>query len=217
MYKRPYSNNYVAPKSNPTGLGPGDDAPCFIGKLTSAVPALVPKLVTKLLTGTLVPYTAQLGTLREIFSNTSLHGKLMSAAIGIPVEEVNRVAALLIKLNKTKGPFSGLFAFRYVKKTHATLGFQRYPFTSICELDGAFSNATLDFYHATWLKLEEAGIPFTFHWGKVNQLNPVRIANMYGNSADKWVEARNKLLHPDCMQVFSNRTIKQWGLDKVLP
>jgi hypothetical protein len=215
MYKRTYRKNYTPPRTNPGGIGPGDDAPCFIGKLTDVIPALVPTLVNKILGANLVPYSGEVGTLREIFSNTTLHGKLMSAAIGIPVGEVNKVAALLLDLNKSKGPFSGLFAFRYIKKTPATLGFQRFPFTSICELDGTFSNKTLEFYHAAWEMLEKEKIPFTFHWGKMNELSPARIANMYGNDANAWMSARNKLLKPDGMKVFTNSILKQWGLDKV--
>ena len=84
MYKRPYAAGYTPPSRNLAGLGPGDDAPCFIGKLTQGIPALVPVLVSKLLATNLVPYKKQFGTMGEMFDNTTLHGKLLSAAIGIP-------------------------------------------------------------------------------------------------------------------------------------
>ena len=78
FYKRPYRDDYVRPVVNAEGIGPGDDAPCFIGRLTDTIPALVPTLVNKLLAGVFVPYEKQFGTLSEIFNNTTLHGKLMS-------------------------------------------------------------------------------------------------------------------------------------------
>jgi hypothetical protein len=216
FYKRPYQEDYVRPVANAEGIGPGDDAPCFIGRITNAVPGLVPVLVTKLLGAVLKPYEKQFGTLAEIFNNTTLHGKLMSAAIGLPLNQVNKVTDILLELNKTKGPFAGLFAYRYIKKSKATLAFTRYEFTCILELDGAYSDATNNFYTAVWKKLDEENIPYTFHWGKVNELTPERIAKAYGNDAEAWIAARNKLLDEESLKVFTNPLLHEWGLDKVL-
>jgi hypothetical protein len=214
MYKRPYHAGYKPPVHNSAGLGPGDDAPCFIGQLTEAIPALVPTLVNKLLAGALTPFTKQFGILSEIFDNTTLHGKLLSAAIGIPIQQVGKVTQLLLDLNKTAGPFSGLFAYRFIKKSGATLAFTRYDYTCVLELDAAFSDATYSFYTAAWKKLEDEGIPFTFHWGKVNELDFGRIKNMYGANADAWIAARNQLLDADTRKVFTNATLQKWGLDR---
>lgn len=217
FYKRPYRESYQRPVSNDAGIGPGDDAPCFIGKITNAIPALVPALVNKLLAGALKrPDEPQFGTLGEIFNNTTLHGKLLSAAIGIPLNQVNRVTEILFEINKTDGPFAGLFAYRFIKKSKATLAFTRYEFTCILELDGAFSDTTNNFYHAFWKRLDEEKIPFTSHWGKMNELDFDRIHRMYGNDADAWIAARNKLLDKDSLKVFTNPLLRQWGLDKVL-
>jgi hypothetical protein len=204
MYKRPYTNNYTRPVPNAAGLGTGDDAPCFIGRLTQVVPALVPIVVNKLLGNAMAPYSKQMGALGEIFNNTTLHVKLLNAAIGIPIEYVNKVASLLIDVNKTDGPFVGLFAFRYIKKSNATLAFTRYPYTSICELDGTYSEEIYKFYSAVWKKLEEENRPFTFYWGKVNELDFNRIGKMYGPDVDVWIAARNKLPDKNCLKVFTN-------------
>ncbi|MBS1603806.1 MAG: FAD-binding protein [Bacteroidetes bacterium] len=214
MYKRPYHEGYTPPVRNTAGLGPGDDAPCFIGRLTEAVPALVPALVNKLLAGALTPYTKQFGILSEIFDNTTLHGKLLSAAIGIPIQQIGKVTQLLLDLNKTAGPFSGLFAYRFIKKSNATLAFTRFDYTCVLELDAAFSDATYSFYTTAWKMLEDQGIPFTFHWGKVNELDFGRIKKMYGADADAWIAARNRLLDADTRRVFTNATLQKWGLDQ---
>jgi hypothetical protein len=216
FYKRPYRTDYVKAASNTDGIGPGDDAPCFIGKLTSAVPALVPVIVNKLLAGVYQPYEKQYGTLAEIFSNTTLHGKLLSAAIGIPLDQVNKVTEILFEMNKTNGPFVGLFAYRFIKKSKATLAFTHFDYTCILELDAAYSDDTKSFYTAVWKRLEDEGIPFTFHWGKMNELNIDRITKMYGNDAVTWMKARNKLLGPDSLKVFTNPTLTEWGLDQVM-
>lgn len=216
FYKRPYRVNYPKPVSNDEGIGPGDDAPCFIGRITNFIPALVPVVVNKLLAGALKPYEKQMGTLGEIFNNTTLHGKLLSAAIGLPLNQVEKVTQILLELNKTEGPFAGLFAYRFIKKSKATLAFTKFDFTCILELDGAFSDASKKFYTAVWNKLDEENIPFTFHWGKMNELNIDRIKRMYGSDADAWIAARNKLLDADSMKLFTNPLLKEWGLDKVL-
>jgi len=217
FYKRPYRTDYTKPTPNDAGLGPGDDAPCFIGKLTNLVPELVPLLVNKLLAGALTPFSKQYGTLGEIFNNTTLRGKLMSAALGLPLDQVNRVTEILFEINKTAGPFAGLFAYRFIKQTKATLGFTHFAdFSCVLELDGAFSDATMRFYRAVWQRLDDENIPYTVHWGKVNELNPNRIKRMYGSRADAWIAARNKLLDKDSLKVFTNPLLQQWGLDKVV-
>jgi hypothetical protein len=216
FYKRPYRDDYVRPFVNAEGIGPGDDAPCFIGRLTDSIPALVPTLVNKLLAGVLNPFEKQFGTLGEIFNNTTLHGKLLSAAIGLPLDKVNRVTEILLEMNKTDGPFPGLFAYRYVKKSEAKLAFTKFEYTCILELDGAFSQAAQNFYTAVWKRLDDENIPYTFHWGKINELDPDRISRMYGEDANTWIAARNKLLDEAGRKVFANQLLQQWGLDKTL-
>jgi hypothetical protein len=217
FYKRPYVDNYTRPTENPAGIGPGDDAPRFIGMLTQVMPALVPTVVNKLLSGVMTPYAKVYGTLGEIFNNTTLYGKLLSAAVGVSIKDVNKVIKLLLELNETAGPFTGLFAFRFVKKTKATLGFTRYDHTCVFELDGVYSASTTNFFRQVWKKLDEENIPYTTHWGKVNELNCDQINKMYGTaSVDAWIEARNKILEPECLEVFTNAIMRQWGLDKVL-
>ena len=216
MYKRPYTTSYQPPAANSAGLGPGDDAAAFIGLLTSAVPALVPTLVNKILGASLTLYQKQMGTLAEFFNNTTLRGKLLSAAVGFPIANVNQVIALMLNLNTSIGPFPGLFSFRFVRQTKATMGFTRFPQTCVMELDAAYSDNVYNFYTQVWQQLEAAGITFTFHWGKVNELNPTRIANMYGDSAKAWIAARNKLLDANTLSTFTNPLMQQWGLDTVL-
>jgi FAD/FMN-containing dehydrogenase len=216
FYKRPYRDNYNKKIDDDNAAGPGDDAACFIGKLTQVVPKLVPVVVNKLLAGALKPFEKIEGTLGEIFNNTSLHGKLLSAAIGVSIDDINKVIDLLLELNKTKGPFLGLFAFRFIKKTNATLGFTKFDHTCVFELDGAFSPKTSKFFKDAWAALEAAGIPFTMHWGKVNELNFTRLQKMYGANLDTWLRARKEILDTETMKVFNNAIMQQWGLDKVL-
>ncbi|HJT75324.1 MAG TPA: FAD-binding protein [Chitinophaga sp.] len=214
MYKRPYRTGYEPPKPNGAGIGPGDDAPCFIGKLAGVIPSLVPTLVNKVLAASLTLHEGQFGRLGEIFSNTTLHGKVSSAAIGLPLDAVEQVIAVLKDVNRSAGPFAGLFAFRFVKASPATMAFTRFtPVTCIMELDGVLSSETLHYYDAVWNRLDQLGIPFTFHWGKVNTLSPERMQQMYGSNLLQFRLARARVVTSDMISIFSNNVMKQWGID----
>jgi hypothetical protein len=213
MYKRPYRKDYTPPKANGAGIGPGDDAPCFIGKLAGALPALVPTLVTKVLGSSLKPYEKVTGTLGEIFNNTTLRGKVASAAIGFPAAEAEKVIKILLAVNEDKGPFTGLFAFRFVKKSEALLAFTRFDPTCVLELDGVQSPETTRFYEAMWAALDKAGIAFTFHWGKINSLTPERMQRMYGSNLDRFIAARARIMDTATLTAFSNKAFKDWGID----
>ena len=216
MYKRPYNPAYTPPAQSVPGIVPGDDAPAFIGTITQAIPALVPVVVNQLIQTAYKPYSNVWGTHGEIFSNTDTHGRVLSAAIGVPLDYVNRARELILRLNSTNGPFAGVLAFRFVKGTKATLGFTRFDPTCIIELDGVFSSATNNFYMALWNSLDALNIPFTFHWGKILDLNPARIRKMYGNNIDKWISARNQLMDSEAsMRAFTNDLLTQWGLDTI--
>ena len=111
----------------------------------------------------------------------------------------------------------GLFAYRFVKKTNATLGFTRFDHTCVFELDGVFSTETSRFFREIWRRLDEENIPYTTHWGKVNELDFEKINKMYGPAnVNAWLQARNRLLDADSMKVFTNSIMQQWGLDKVV-
>lgn len=214
MYKRPYSTGYTPPKANSGGIGPGDDAPCFIGKITNALPGITPFLVNQVTAASLKPYEAVWGTLSEIFCNTTLSGKVASAAIGLSPKDIRRVIEILLRVNKQNGPFTGIFAFRFVKASRALMAFTRFaPVTCVLELDGVQSPLTLEFYEAMWHALEAAGIPFTFHWGKMNSLTPARVQRMYGDSLNRFAEARARVLDTSTLLAMSNAALQDWGID----
>jgi len=215
MYKRPFDPNHVPPVVSVPGISPGDDAPAFIGTITQTIPKLVPKIVNKLVAKTYKPYNNVLGTHGEIFTNFTTHGKVYSTAIGIPLSMVNTVRELLLNLNNSAGPFAGIFAFRFVKGTKATLGFTHFDPSCVIELDGVFSEQTQNFYEAFWNALEQQQIPHSFHWGKMLRLDNQQIRNIYtDDNVDVWLDARNEILHDGATKkVFTNDIMREWGLD----
>ncbi|MBB1285145.1 FAD-binding protein [Flavisolibacter sp. BT320] len=214
MYKRAYGPYAPFPPS-PTGIGPGDDAPAFIGRLTDTVPALVPTLVNNLIGGSYKPFQKLMGTHAEFFNNTNIQGKVMSTAVGLPITEIKKVTEILLRLNKIEGPFTGVFAYRFVKGTRATLGFTRFNPGCVLELDGFYSNLTMRFYQAFWEILMKEAIPHTFHWGKMFDVDGTRIRKMYSDDAvNSWMAARNAILETEtCKTTFTNALLRQWQLD----
>ena len=217
MYRRPYVDGYPKPAVSLPGFVPGDDLPAFIGKLTQVVPRLVPTIVNNLIHSSYPPFKEIWGTHGEIFSNTDLRGKVLSAAIGVSLDDVNTVREIFLKMNKQIGPFSGVLAFRYVKGTKATLGFTRFDPTCIIELDAVYSKSAFIFYNKLWDELEANNIHFTFHWGKVHELNELRLAKQYGlNAINNWIDSRNKLMIDiSSINAFNNEYLKICGLDKI--
>lgn len=215
MYKRPYNNDYNPPVPAVDKAGPGDDMPTVLGKITDLIPFVTPLIVNQGIKKGFLTFSNVLGTLGEIFTNNDIRGKVVSTAIGIPISFTNQVNSMLIELNKAHGPFSGIFSYRYVKKSDGLLAFTKFDYTCIVELDGVESVITRNFYKLVWDELEKRKIPYTFHWGKINNLNPVRMQNMYSSGVQKWIQARNQLMHADALKVFNNQVLADCGLDVV--
>ena len=216
MYKRPYTENYQPPVVDFNKAGPGDDVAAVIGIITDLVPALTHLVVSKLVKSSYTLYEGVLGTSGEIFTNNNIRGKLLSTAIGIPLDRVLEVNDLLIEMNEDHGPLSGILSYRYVKRSAATLAFTKFDPTCILELDCAESNTTRNFYNAVWTELEARNIPHSFHWGKIHNLDEAKTRKIYGASMDKWIEQRNKIMSPESMKIFNTQSLKDCGLDTIL-
>ena len=216
MYKRPYADNYQPPIVDFNKAGPGDDAAAVIGIITDIVPALTHLVVSTLVKSSYTLYEGVLGTSGEIFTNNNIRGKLLSTAIGIPLDRVLEVNDLLIEMNEDQGPLSGILSYRYVKKSSATLAFTKFDPTCILELDCAESNTTRNFYNAVWNELEVRNIPHSFHWGKIHNLDEAKTRKIYSANMDTWIEQRNKIMSPESMKIFNTQSLKDCGLDKIL-
>ncbi|MBA3284397.1 MAG: FAD-binding protein [Nitrosopumilus sp.] len=215
MYKELYHPNYdpiVIPNDE---AGPGEDAPVLLGKLTDIFPVLTASIVNTTLKQSYKDRINDWGTHGEIFNASLARGKVLSCAIGIAAENTTRVLDIAVALNK-KHKYVGVFAFRFVKQTKATLGFTKFPNTCVAEFDSFEAKSTWKFYHALWDELDNAGIPYTFHWGKVNNLNAQKIRGMYGNKVNEWISARLDLIPEEMLPVLTNEFMVTNELDRLL-
>ena len=215
MYKDDYRENYPKIIIPVDQAGPGEDAPMILGKLTDVMPALTPLIVNKTLKTAYKDINNEWGTHGEVFNTSLIRGRVLSCAIGVSVENTNRVIDIALRLN---GQFSfvGVFTCRFVKQTKATLGFTQYEHTCIAEFDSFEAQSTWNFYNALWNALDAEGILYTFHWGKVNNLNAQRIRNMYGQKVDEWILARCRLIPKEMLPVFTNSFMAETGLDTIV-
>lgn len=214
MYKEAYRQDYTRFSWDTEKAGPGEDAPVLLGRLTNSLPALTSLVVQQAVKAGYVRLDNVWGTQGEIFSNVVARGKVMSTALGVAAEHANDVLELALTINR-RIPFAGVFSFRYVRQTGATLGFTKFPHTCVAEFDSFNTPATWQFYQQLWAAVEAAGIPFTFHWGKINNLAPDRLRRMYGQKVDEWLTARNTILPAEMLPVFTNQFMKDVGLDKL--
>jgi FAD/FMN-containing dehydrogenase len=215
MYKEPHRDSYPRIQFDASIAGPGEDAPILLGRLTGLLPGISPLIVKQTLKAAYKNIDNAWGTHGEVFAATPVKGKVLSCAIGIPVAHTNEVLDICFHLNK-KHSFVGIFACRFIKPTKALLGFTRFSPTCVAEFDSFETGSTWRFYRDLWQELENSGIPYTFHWGKVNNLDAAKVAKMYGPGVEKWIQARNSLLSPKMLQVFTNDFMKQTGLDLII-
>lgn len=215
MYKEPYRGDYT-PIVVPTDeAGPGEDAPIILGKLTDLFPVLTPLIVNQTLKRSYKDRDDDWGTHGEIFNGSLARGRVLSCAVGIAAENTTRVLKIALALNK-RYSYVGVFAFRYVKQTTATLGFTQFPMTCVAEFDSFEAQSTWDFYNGLWQELVKEKIAHTFHWGKVNNLDAEKIRSMYGNKVNEWLLARHQLLPQKMLSVFTNEFMIKTGLDSSL-
>ena len=219
MYKIPYRTDYPKRIRENKGHQYGDNTLGLIQTVLDTLGSkistfLVPRLVGTLLPLAFKPGPAAFGTVGETFNNTKFRGKAASAAIGMDISSVNKVLETIIAVNK-EAPFPGILSFRFVKGTTALLAFTKFPSTCVLEMDGVEAAVTRNFYKKVWDALEEKGISYTLHWGKINfNLDAARVRKMYGDSrVDKWIECRHQLLDESTRKVFTNVFMEKCGLD----
>ena len=215
MYKDTARDPHANPPASGSKITSGDNALEVIGVLLDLASELTPFAVTQLTKLVYEEYDNVSGTLAEIFTDTTTRGKVASAAMGIPLGRVREALDLALQINQ-EYPFPGLFAVRYVTSSPATLAFTRHPaHTCVFELDGPHSQRTMTFYRRVWRSFDAAGIPYTFHWGKINNLDAQRVRAMYGEAAiEQWRTARHALLDTAALRAaFANPFIRDLGLD----
>jgi hypothetical protein len=194
----------------------GVDVLAVIGGITSTLPALVPLITNELFHG-LFPEkvdTCDQGPRGNVFGATEIKGKSMSCEIGISLDTTLAAMDVLIRAAE-KFHFPGLLCQRYVRPSKAKLAFTKFaPVTCTIEIPAAASKRTAEFYMRAFDALKGAQIPFTLHWGQMNNFTRQVVRDMWGPAVDDWIAARHGVLTtPKARYMFSNKFSEDCGLD----
>lgn len=217
MFEAPWTEGYQPPAWDDAEPGPGASGLEIIAALIGAIPGPLTGLARPALSAQirahLKPF-AVAGTFKDLFRNEKAEGKLFVSDIGIPLSR--SLEALSIAFD-TYANFGTLLPMdcmmRFVKGTKALLGYTKFDPTCTLEIDAPNTPEMREYANAVWTRLEQAGIPFTMHWGKFNWfLTPARVQSMYGENVQKWIGSRETLLSPEVRRVFTNDFLRSVGL-----
>ena len=214
MYEKPWTPGYQPDYAMAASkFGPGFDFLSVVGQLLDVFQAGVP-LFAQIAIASLFDTTARTGSWGELFGYKTPRTKVASGTVAVPLNRALETLDVLIDINNTMGPTPVVFGCRYVKKSPALLAMNRFDTTFVVSIDGVFNNTTLAFFDEIAPKMEQAGIPFTQHWGKTNAYTPARVQTAFGADFTAWKAARQQLLpDPADRALFTNDYMIARGLD----
>jgi hypothetical protein len=197
---------------NDHALGPGFDSLSLVGAILDKFPGLIPTF-GKAAAAQLFDTQAHTGTPGMIYNYKAPQLHVASGSLAVALPDARRTLEALIALYRQLGNVPLVFGCRYVRRTPALLGFNRWDMTLAISIDGVDSNRSRAFFAAAADRIEQLGIPFTQHWGKVNHYTKARVEAAYGANAGKWRDARRRVL-PDAADrvLFDNLYIAERGL-----
>lgn len=211
MYKRALGP--VPPRAaSDTAMVPGVDLLAVSGTLAKFAPTTIRSGVNAMFTSMMKATERRpLGTHGQVFPTTALIGRSLSTEIGVDLANAGQALGTLIGV-ANRYPFPGLFGVRYVQRSDALLAFTKFETTCTIEMTGAGCRKTEDFYTRAWAALDKARIPYTQHWGKINNTTAANLRSRWGSSVDQWIAARQSLLSPAGRRLFSNALLAKCEL-----
>ena len=217
MFEAPWTAGYQPPAWDDAEPGPGASGLEIIAALIASIPGPLTGLARPALSAQirahLRPFEV-IGTFKDLFRNEKAEGKLFVSDIGIPLSRSLEALSIAFKTYKDFGTLLPMDCMmRFVKGTKALLGYTKFDPTCTLEIDAPNTKVMREYADAVWTGLEQAGIPFTMHWGKFNWfLTPDRVRSMYGDNVQKWIASREALLSPEVRSVFTNDFLRSVGL-----
>jgi FAD/FMN-containing dehydrogenase len=217
MFEAPWTAGYQPPAWDDSEPGPGASGLEIIAAVMAAIPGPVTGLARSVLAAQVKAHLksyAITGTFKDLFRGEKAEGKLFVSDIGIPLSRALDALTIALDTYENIGTLLPMDCMmRFVKGTTALLGYTKFDPTCTLEIDATDSPATRAYADAVWTNLEQAGIPFTMHWGKFNWfLTPARVRRMYGANVQAWIASREALLSPEVRQVFTNDFLRSIGL-----
>lgn len=218
MFEIPWTDNYTPPDFSEDEAGPGAAGMEVMGELFTRLPNFLGNAlkgwINPQVRNVLKPYEIK-GAIKDIFRGEKTQGRTFASGIGLPLSRTLEALDIAFQAYANFGTvFPVLVTIRFVKGTKALLGFTKFDPTCVMEIDAINTDTTHQFATQVWTGIEQAGIPFTMHWGKFNSfLTRSRLDSMYGDNVNKWIASREALLTPEVRQVFTNDFLRGVGLN----
>lgn len=212
LYKSPYQPDYE--RHEPGELGAGYDAQTMMTWVLRNFPwarGWIMQMIMRLAVGK--------GITGEVYGtwgeSTEIHKPLadpFTAALFCNRDDLVRTFDVICKEFPAAGGSTAL-TLRFVKGGHGLLATARWENSVGLDCDGPSSEKTKRAYLRMLDALEAAGIPFTLHWGKFNNLTPARVAADYGNDRVRWKAVRDRLLPTaEDRRLFATDELRAFGL-----
>ncbi len=217
MFEADWAAGYQPPAWDDAKPGPGASGLEIIAALIASIPGPLTGLARPALAAQLRAHLRPFevtGTFKDLFRNEKAEGKLFVSDIGLPLSRSLDALSIAFETYRNFGTLLPMDCMmRFVKGTKALLGYTKFEPTCTLEIDAPDTPKVREYANAVWTGLEQAGIPFTMHWGKFNWfLNPARLQSMYGDNVQKWIASREALLSPEVRSVFTNDFLRSVGL-----
>jgi len=216
MFESNYRNDYEPPPWDQGAAGPGASGLELMGELFQSTPGPLKSVVRKTINESIrdIFQYEITGTFLDLFRGEKTRGKVFASGIGLELSRALEALKIALDTYENFGTIMPvLITMRFVKGTKALLGFTKFEPTCVMEIDGINTSKMQEYANEVWGKIEQTGIPFTMHWGKINShLNKARVQNMYGENRTTWITSREKLLSPEVRKVFTNDFLKRVGL-----
>jgi hypothetical protein len=216
-YKEACPPDYVPNYNQVTGSEPGTDVPRMIATAVKTIPGLRDLIVSKLMAIELrvrADTPAEWCTPGEQYTFTSAREGIASCGFALPIAQVTRALdiARAAFLEHKSAPV--VFTCRYAQKSPGILSFIRFDPTCIFDIDGVDTPATHKLIKLVAQRFDDAGMPYSMHWGKTNHLTKARVRNAFGGSVDRWNATRRVLL-PNAAErkMFSSPFLDGLGLN----
>ena len=216
-YKEVCPPGYVPDYDQVTGSEPGTDVPKMIAKAVQTIPGIRDLIVSKLMAIELrvrADTPAEYTTPGEQYTFTSAREGIASCGFAVPIAQVTRALEIARTAFQQHKSAPVVFTCRYVQKSPGILSFTRFDPSCVFDIDGIDTDATHKLIKLVAQRFDEAGMPYTMHWGKTNHLTKARVRANYGGAVDRW-NATRRLILTDAAErdMFSSPFLDGLGLN----
>lgn len=216
-YKEACPPGYVPDYNQVTGSEPGTNLPRMIATAIKTIPGLRDLIVSKLMAIELrvrADSPDEFSTPGEAYTFTSAREGIASCGFAIPIAQVTRALDIARIAFQSHNSAPVVFTCRYAQKSPGILSFTKFDPTCIFDIDGVDTDATHKLIKLVAQRFDEAGMPYTMHWGKTNHLTKARVRANYGGAVDRWNATRKLLLtNPAERNLFSSPFLDGLGLN----